>query len=488
MTPGLNRGDAISNDAYGMVETLEQAGFETVLFTFSGESDSPWPTYVYADARWKLDRADDLLIYHYCTVDENALSILRQLKCRMAVKYHNVTPSRFMAPWSDELAFMTRLGRMLLNRLVDLPLDLVIGDSEYNLQEIRRLVGDQPNMSVLPVFNHVEELLTRPGDGATVGYVRQWPTNILSVGRLAPNKGHEDMLEAFGAYLGTCRRRPHLHLVGSHDSRLHAYVAHLKAIIARHDMADAVSFHPIVGQSALGSFYRHCDLFWTGSQHEGFCVPAVEAMAFGLPILSTTAGALAETCGEAAVYADNQDEMADALNLLLDDDERLVELRRRGRQRYETRFHRRHVADRFLEVIDNWINPRNEISSPEAADAGHWFGLPHAVEAVGRAIANHPGLGQGLHARDRRLDLVLWILSKGRQEDNALAAYVGSAELIRFARGLEMPPAAAHFSPAQRLVWTFSRQAQELFSLQNRESVASFSRWYESGRRADRWS
>lgn len=488
MSERLNRQDGVGGDAYGMIEVLLNAGYDAVPFTSTGASESPWQTYNYADTRWKLSK-DDLLIYHYGAADEPAAKILRQLNCRVMVRYHSIPPSKYMAPYSEHLTREARAGRMMIEKLADLPLDCVIANSESSLREFRRLSSDHVKTAILPIFTNAEELVFLQQEPATVQYVGRWATNILCVGRLVPEKGHADILEAFASYLRRDLGRPHLHLVGSHDAHLASYTAHLSDVVARNAMTDAVSIHPTVSPSALASYYRQCDLFWTGSRHEGFCVPTVEAMAFGLPILSTTAGSLPKTCGDAAIYADNPIEMAAALETLLSDDELFVDLRRRGRRRYETLFHRRNVTSQFLAFIERWVaSPETPAgAAPRSTDVGDWFGLPDAIEIVKRAIAAIPRLGRGLYARDRRLDLVFWIVTEG-VHDASFASYVRSDAFQRYAETLGMPPYADHFAPDQRLIWTFSRKAQEVFPLHSRENVASFNRWYKRGRQDGDWS
>src|SRR5271163_1420590 len=126
MTPGLSESDAISNDVVGMYTTIRARGFDTYIFTESGESSTALPTYHYADAAWLLEASDDLIMYHYCIRDDPGMKALRRMRCRLAVKYHNVTPSGYMTPYSIEFTRGTRMAREALAELVELPVNLFL--------------------------------------------------------------------------------------------------------------------------------------------------------------------------------------------------------------------------------------------------------------------------------------------------------------------------------------------------------------------------
>ena len=88
MVPGFNPHDAVGNDVLGMYMALQEQGSQPTIFTPSGEATFPFPVMHYADVPLVLSDADDVLIYHYCVADPAALAVIRQLHCKVVVKYH----------------------------------------------------------------------------------------------------------------------------------------------------------------------------------------------------------------------------------------------------------------------------------------------------------------------------------------------------------------------------------------------------------------
>jgi glycosyltransferase involved in cell wall biosynthesis len=480
MTPGLSAHDAVSNDVVGMHARIEARGFDTYIFTASGGSTTALPTYHYADASWLLDDSDDLMLYHYCTWDVAAMKELRRLRCRLVIKYHNVTPSTYMAPYSVDFANGTRRGREALAELVELPVALFLSDSAFNAEELARF-GVPPHRSlVVPPFHVTADLLGRPDDPSFVARLSSYANNILAVGRLVPNKGYDLMLRAFAELLRQVPSNTHLHIAGLQDPRLRLYLDQLQEIINTEGIRDDVTFHGEVTPGELATLYRHADVFWTSSQHEGFCVPAVEAMAFTKPILSSRMGALPETCGTAALYAHTPIEFTRILATMLVDDESRIKLGREGRRRYLELFDIRHVTKHFTDALDRIeANDVERVIASSLSTVGEWFGLPHADRLIQAALqVCDPLPSDALDGRDRRMDFLDWVLREGWRRCDEVARYLRSEEFRLYANQIEVPLAAAHLSPMMRLVWQFSRFAQSSFDLRLPEEVQCFANWY----------
>jgi glycosyltransferase involved in cell wall biosynthesis len=478
MIPNLNQGDAVGNDAAGMYEALEVAGYDVVLFTINGMSATAYPTYNYQDASFVLSD-DDVIVYHLCTADPSALSVLRRLKCSIVIRYHNITPSRFFMRYSPEFTAATRAGRDMLREFANLPVDLVLGDSTFNVEEFVALGVGPERTAVVPPFHQAANLRGLPEEIATLDYLRSKATNILSVGRIVPNKNYEAMLVGLAGYASLTGHRPHLHLVGSHDGRLRSYIDGLYALGERLGIIDCLTFHPRVGPNALASYYRNSDIFWTTSLHEGFCVPVVEAMMFGLPVVSSSAGALRETCGDAALIADTPEMVADAFALLLDSDEARQRLVSKGQAEFRRRFDIGALRSQFLEVMEKFITASlgRDALPAEAVEAlaqADWFGLPdfgrHARDLALNGTLLRPDSG----SRDRRLDVVDAFL----RESPAAPDFLASPAMIGYMRNIDVPKFAVHLSGPARLVWFFSRWAQETYPLTSRDSVVDFLSWF----------
>ena len=125
--------------------------------------------------------------------------------------------------------------------------------------------------------------------------------NILFVGRIVPNKRIDDhirLAEVYKRYVDSYYR---FIFVGRHDG-VPAYYAQVRALISEFRMLpDRFWFTGPVPDEDLGAFYRWADAYVSLSEHEGFCVPLVEAMAADVPILAYSAGAVPETLGGAGL-------------------------------------------------------------------------------------------------------------------------------------------------------------------------------------------
>jgi glycosyltransferase involved in cell wall biosynthesis len=89
----------------------------------------------------------------------------------------------------------------------------------------------------------------------------------------------------------------------------------------------------VVDDHELSALWRHATMFVTASEHEGFCIPLVEAMACGVPVLARSCAAIPETVGDAALLLDGDagpEVMAEAMAELIHNTELHAELQRRG--------------------------------------------------------------------------------------------------------------------------------------------------------------
>jgi glycosyltransferase involved in cell wall biosynthesis len=118
-------------------------------------------------------------------------------------------------------------------------------------------------------------------------------TNILFVGRIIPNKKIDDLIRSFAFFQKFVRPGSRLLLVGDHRG-FERYLGRLQELV-RELRVDEVVFTGQVDDDELYAYYRLADVFLCLSEHEGFGVPLVEAMLFGLPVVAYDTGAVRET-------------------------------------------------------------------------------------------------------------------------------------------------------------------------------------------------
>jgi glycosyltransferase involved in cell wall biosynthesis len=296
LVPSLQHGDAVSHHALHLGRQLARAGHETHLFArfvepgleALGEPDSAYLPWL---------GVPHLLVFHYALYCDNAV-LYRASPARKLLVYHNITPHEFFDGYSPALARECALGRLDLPTLAGC--DLAVADSAYNAGELAAAGFDPARIAVLPPSPQAAALdATRPGPAVRERHAAAGTTNILFVGRVTPNKAHEDLIKAFALYRRHFNPDSRLFLVGSRFLPL--YDQRLLALAAALGVGDAVVMTGRVTLSELRAYYDLADLFLCLSRHEGFCVPLVEAMHLGVPIVARPATAVPETLGGAGL-------------------------------------------------------------------------------------------------------------------------------------------------------------------------------------------
>lgn len=302
LVPELAPHDATGTHTLLLRDLLEEAG-ATVRFVTQvpAEVDEP---FTLADD-W-VDPAPVVILQH--GIGSFVADAVIKQRVPVIVNYHNITPIEFVEPWTPELISGLRWGRSQLDQLAPIAVR-GIGVSAYNAAEMRAVGFD--DVRVAPVL---WDLKAPSGNRSRVDDV---PT-VLFVGRVVANKRHEDLLAAF-ALLRERHRDARLVLVGSPASA--DYQRSLEAYAVRLGVDDAVEFTGSVSDAELGARYRQADVFVCVSEHEGFCVPIVEAMAAGVPVVAHAAAAVPETVADAGiVLADKRPAtIAAAVSRVLDD-------------------------------------------------------------------------------------------------------------------------------------------------------------------------
>jgi glycosyltransferase involved in cell wall biosynthesis len=217
----------------------------------------------------------------------------------LIVNYHNVTPSRFIVPWEPLIAPEMEEGRHQLGRLAARTA-LGIAVSAYNQAELQ--AAGYPATTVVPVLVDLEALASErdPGTAARLGAAkREGGADWLFVGRISPNKRQHQVVKAFAAYRHLYDGRARLWLVGGSSS--HAYSRALAGLVNDLGLGPAVTLTGSIPQPALAEHYRHADVFVCLSEHEGFCIPLLEAMWHGVPVLALAASAVPETLAGAGL-------------------------------------------------------------------------------------------------------------------------------------------------------------------------------------------
>jgi glycosyltransferase involved in cell wall biosynthesis len=212
--------------------------------------------------------------------------------------YHNVTPAAYFAPYDPSLFRLAALGRDELATLAGRA-DLALGDSEYNRQELEALGFERTG--VFPIAVDTSRI-TRPADRPALDrLLDDGLVNFLFVGRIAPNKKIEDIIRLAEFYKRYVDAYYRFIFVGRYDV-VPRYYSMIRALMAEFRfLNDRFLFTGPVSDEELAVYYRHAAVYISMSEHEGFCVPLVEAMAADVPVLAYAAAAVPDTLAGAGV-------------------------------------------------------------------------------------------------------------------------------------------------------------------------------------------
>jgi glycosyltransferase involved in cell wall biosynthesis len=304
----LGYGDAIGNEVLGIQQVLRGAGFESDIFV---ETADPRLEHLTVDYRELVEASapENLLIHHF-SIGSRASRIAYALPDRMMLVYHNITPPEYFIGVHPLLVQLCYMGRRELTAYRDRCV-LAVGDSEFNRQELEAQ-GFSPT-GVLPVVPNFAHLHVPPDTRLAAAFDDSW-VNILFVGRVIPNKKIEDLIRIFHAYKTRHNLRARLLLVGSHGG-FELYLAMLQQLVATLGVAD-VHFLGHVTNEELTAYYDVADAFLCASEHEGFCVPLIEAFERRVPVLAYAAAAVPATLDGGGVLYDTKDPWQ--VSLLLD--------------------------------------------------------------------------------------------------------------------------------------------------------------------------
>ena len=156
-------------------------------------------------------------------------------------------------------------------------------------------------LPVVPDFSHLDR---EPNWLVARDFDDDW-TNILFVGRVIPNKKIDDLIRFFHAYHTVFNPRSRLLIVGAAE-RVRALPGVAASAGGDASAPSHVHFIGHVSDEELVAFYDVADLFLCASEHEGFCVPLVEAFYKQVPVLAYAATAVPATMDGAGVLFDDQ--------------------------------------------------------------------------------------------------------------------------------------------------------------------------------------
>ena len=350
MLPVLSYGDAVGNDTLAIAEILAEQGYGKEIFTDIIDDRLPAETAEKISDLEDLSD-DDILIYHMATATKRNYE-LPNFGGKHIMIYHNITPPYFFKDYSSGLVNACQEGYDQVKFLSD-KMDYCIADSEYNKQDLIRMGFTCP-IDVCPIIIPFEDYDQEPNQVILNNYGSGDVTNILFVGRIAPNKKFEDIILAFYIYHKYYNPKSRLILCGSYNG-MEKYYQRLLDYARRLRITDSIIFTGHIRFNEILAWYHAADLFLCMSEHEGFCVPLAEAMYFGIPIVAYSSCAVPDTLGKGGVLLENKDpkSTAEVMNKIVNDEEFRNDIKMMQKKQLQ-QFQYENVKKIFLECLNRF--------------------------------------------------------------------------------------------------------------------------------------
>ena len=328
LVPSLRRGDGVGNDVLAIHNFLKNTKkIKTRIFY-----ESCGGTFSKDDARsineLPVLRDSDIIILHiaiYWTFNEK----IKDLRGRKIFVYHNITPAEFFAPYNKISADACQMGIDQVKSMKDIP-DYCLADSEFNKNDLISY-GYKCPIDVLPIIIPFEDYDKNPNED-TLKRLDDGMTNILFVGRICPNKKQEDIIRAFSYYKKFYNPSSRLILLGGYDDNDLYYKSLVKYIDEL--KVENVEFTRHVSFDCVIATLKSADVFVCLSEHEGFCIPLLEAMHFEIPIVAYNSTAVTLTMGKGGVLLTDKDPLtvAGAIDCVVNNEELREEIKENQRE------------------------------------------------------------------------------------------------------------------------------------------------------------
>ena len=348
--------DAIGRDILGMAQVLTSLGFKV---TVVGGSIGSFLYEVVDECLHVEDFSRskfDALIYHHSTFWEAGEKILKKFAGPLLIRYHNVTPSFFFSRYSSRLEEQCLKGVQQTKRLAEnYSSAFWASASKFNKEELVGLGVLDDRVKVVAPFNKTNFV---PLSEKSLDKYERIPLRVIFVGRIAPNKRIDSLLRVVAFYIKEFDNQILLDLVGNQHPEMISYFDELLVLAADLQIEEFVNWHGLLSDQDVDNLYQQADIFLCMSEHEGFCVPLIEAQSIGLPVVACDAGAISETLGEEQMVAKSPltDEdyllYAHLLNEVTTNEELRKKLKEQGYRNYMGRFSKERIADSFVESLE----------------------------------------------------------------------------------------------------------------------------------------
>lgn len=297
--PTIAFGDAVSNHAFFIQRILLEQGYRSEIYAENIDTKLK-----NSDVKSIKDYTSDNnnVIIHHFSIGSAVNDYVCGLSCKKRIMiYHNITPKEYFAGYSSIAFNLCKQGREQLVKCYA-AYDLCMADSQFNTDELKSF--NYKNLHTVPLFINFADY-DKKENKVIIDKYKDGAVNIVFVGRVAPNKRQDDIIKVFYYYKNFINSNSRLFLVGSFDG-MEKYYKELELLIRKLSLKDVY----ITGQvqfSDILAYFKIADVYLCMSEHEGFCVPLLEAMYFKVPVMAFASSAVPSTLGNAGVLINKKD-------------------------------------------------------------------------------------------------------------------------------------------------------------------------------------
>lgn len=351
LVPSLAYGDAIGNEVIALHRVINDLGYKTKVLAdyIDPRVNINGDIYNYKSFTSQLNK-DDIVIYHKATGNHFSEEF-KNYNCKKIMIYHNMTPPAFFSAFNKKIEKELERGIQQLHKLKG-NVDYILADSEFNKLDLKT-IGFDCEINVQPLIINFSDYDSE-ADKNIINKYKNKGTNILFTGRIAPNKKQEDIIKVFYYYKNYIDKDAKLFLVGSYNGT-EKYYAKLKGFVKQLNLKD-VYFTSHIPFKKILAYYKIADVFLCMSEHEGFCVPLLEAMYFDIPIVAFDSTAIPYTLGDSGVLLDSKDyiEFSEVIRKIHEDETYKNEIIIRQRENL-SRFQENATAELFKQYLKKYV-------------------------------------------------------------------------------------------------------------------------------------
>lgn len=401
-TPAWLHGDGVGHDVEGMARALIGAGAKVHVYApfFYAPVYESWRIGV-DEIRHLLQDPNSVLIHHHSIgCDENE-QLLREAKSRVKIlRYHNVTPPEFFVGYNDNWVRNCENGRRVTPNIVALCNEFSV-PSLYDARDLVHAGALVDRITYCPYFHKLEDFDRVEPTQEVLHQMRDDDRlNVLFLGRRVNNKGHLHLVRTIAAYVREFDDKIVLRLVGAADEGLARYDAEILQEIEVLGVRENVFLYDKVPFSDIVAFYRGSDVFLCMSEHEGFCIPVIEAEYCGLPVIAHYRRGVPEALGPTQPWFTSlhYPDYARTLRRIRTEPNYATSLGQAGAASVRERFDINSIRMRFIEWLEGLVHDykiignsslKSQQSKPKIAFVVQRFGsnVSGGAEAFARMYA-----------------------------------------------------------------------------------------------------